>query len=222
MEVWEAAYVNLAGPGQFRINRDGSGFMQFGVVEAALDCRMEQIGPIERLEFTFQGVDEEEAISGRGWLTVSGDAMTGRICFHRGENSRFTATRQLQEEASTPSTPKVIRLPKRSGTARARAIPERRTAQQIRYSQPVEVCFSQAEKTLLEEHTLMDSEYADRLQSFDSGKTWTGSYNLDDLEDILGYLGEGQNHAEDKKIARRLGYLIRRLCKELDSYDDGG
>jgi hypothetical protein len=90
MEVWEAAYVNLAGPGQFRINRDGSGFMQFGVVKAALDCRMEQIGPIERLEFTFQGVDEEEAISGRGWLTVSGEAMTGQICFHRGENSGFT------------------------------------------------------------------------------------------------------------------------------------
>jgi hypothetical protein len=75
---------------------------------------------------------------------------------------------------------------------------------------------------LLEEHTLMDSEYTDRLQSSDSGKTWTGVYNPDDIEDILGYLGDGESHAEDKKIARRLGSLISRLNKELDSYDDSG
>lgn len=221
-EAWEAEYVNLAGPGQLRINRDGRGFMQFGVVEATLDCRIEQIGHIERLEFTFQGIDEEEAISGRGWFTVSGDAITGRICFHRGKDSGFTATRQVRERASPPSKPKVIRLPERRGAVCPGAIPEQRATQRIRYGQPVEVCFSRAEKTLLEEHTLMDSEYTDRLQSFDSGKTWTGSYNLDDLEDILGYLGDGQSHADDKKIARRLGSLISRLSKELDSYDDGG
>jgi hypothetical protein len=91
--------------------------MQFGVVEAALDCRIEEIGRIERLEFTFQGIDEEEAISGRGWLTVSGDEITGRICFHRGEDSGFTATKEAQSKTSARSTPKVIRLPKRPDTA---------------------------------------------------------------------------------------------------------
>jgi hypothetical protein len=68
----------------------------------------------------------------------------------------------------------------------------------------------------------IDSEYTNRLQSPDSGKTWTGSYTLDDLEDMLGYIGEGEGHAKDKKIARRLGSLVSRLNQELDSYDDGG
>ena len=77
-------------------------------------------------------------------------------------------------------------------------------------------------KALLEEHTLMDSEYTDRLHSSDSGKTWSAEYTLDDLEDMLGYIGEGEGHAKDKKIARRLGSLGSRLNKELDSYDDGG
>ena len=222
METWDADYINLAGPGQLRIDRDGSGSMQFGALEAALDCRMEQIGHIERLEFTFQGIDEEEAISGRGWFTVSGDEITGRTYFHQGEDSGFTATRAARDKTSSRSAPNVIRLLKPPGAAHARAIPEKRTAQKIRYGQPLEIRFSSAEKTLLEEHTLIDSDYTDRLRSTNSGRTWTGVYNLDDLEDILGYLGDGQSHAEDKKIARRLGSLVSRLSREFDSYDDGG
>jgi hypothetical protein len=222
METWDADYINLAGPGQLRIDRDGRGSMQFGVVEAALDYRMEQIGHIERLEFTFQGIDEEETISGRGWFTVSGDEMTGRIYFHQGEDSGFTATRAARDKASSRSGPNVIRLPKPPGAAHARAIPEKKTAVKIRYGQPFEIRFSSAEKTLLEEYTLVDSDYTDRLRSTNSGRTWTGMYNLDDLEDILGYLGDGQSHAEDKKIARKLGSLISRLSRDLDSYDDGG
>jgi hypothetical protein len=222
MEAWDADYINLAGPGYITIDREGRGSMQFGVVEAALDCRIEQIAHIERLEFTFQGIDEEEAISGRGWVTVSGREMTGRICFHRGEDSGFTATKATPSKVSGRSTPKVIRLPQRLDTARTQRSPAKGTARKIHYGQPVEIRFSRAEKTLLEEHTLIDSEYMDRLQPCNSGKTWTGEYNLDDLEDILGYLGDGESHAEDKKIARRLGTLSSRLSKELDSYDDGG
>lgn len=222
MEAWDADYINLAGPGYLRIDREGGGFMQFGAVEAALDCRAEEIGNTHRLEFSFQGSDEGDPISGRGWAAVSGSEMTGRIYFHRGEESGFTAIKENQGKASARSRPKVIRLPKRLGTSKGHPFSESRTPQEIRCSQSVQIHFSQAEKTLLEEHTLMSSEYADRLKSSDSGKTWTGSYNLDDLEDMLGYFGEGESHAEDKKIARKLGSLISRLTKELDSYDDGG
>ena len=41
------------------------------------------------------------------------------------------------------------------------------------------------------------------------------------VEDILGYLGDGETHAENQRIARRLESLIRRVNKELDSYEDG-
>jgi hypothetical protein len=113
-------------------------------------------------------------------------------------------------------------MPQRLGAAKARPFPETGTPQKIRRGQAVEIRFSKADKALLEEHTLMDSEYTDRLQSPDSGKTWTGSYTLDDLEDMLGYIGEGEGHAKDKKIARRPGSLVSRLNQELNSYDDGG
>jgi len=222
METWDADYINLVGPGHIRIDRDGRGSMQFGAVEAGLDCRVEGIESTQRLEFTFQGFDEGDPVSGRGWATVSGPEMTGRICFHRGEESGFTAAKDRQGKTPAHSSPKVIRLPKRLGTAKARPFAESGAPQKIRHGQAVKINFSQAERDLLEEHTLMDSDYMDRLQSSDSGKTWTGSYTLDDLEDMLGYLGEGEGHAEDKKIARRLGSLISRLNKELDSYDDGG
>jgi hypothetical protein len=221
MEAWDADYINAAGRGHLRIDQDGCGFMQFGAVEAALDCRSEDVGGNQRLEFTFQGVDEGDPVSGRGWGTVSGSEMAGRIYFHWGEASGFTATKETLSEASTRSTPKVVRLPNRRGTAKARSFPETGAPQKIRQGQAVEIRFSDAEKGLLEEHTLIDSEYMDRLQSTGSGNAWTGRYTLGELEDIVGYLGEGEGHAEDKKIARKLGSLISRLNKELDSYDDG-
>jgi hypothetical protein len=222
MEAWDADYINAAGRGHLRIDQDGCGFMQFGAVEAALDCRHEDIDNNQRLEFTFQGVDEGDPVSGRGWCTVSGSEMTGRIYFHWGEASGFAATKGTQSKASTRSTPSVIRLPNQLGAAKARPFPETGAPQKIRQGQAVEIHISDAEKELLEEYTLIDPEYMDRLQSTGSGKAWTGRYTLGELEDIVGYIGEGEGHAEDKKIARRLGSLISRLNKELDSYDDGG
>jgi hypothetical protein len=222
MEAWDADYINAAGRGHLRIDQDGCGFMQFGALEAALDCRTEDIGSNQRLEFTFQGVDEGNPVSGRGWCTVSGSEMTGRIYFHWGEASGFAAVKDQRSETPARSSPKVIRLPKRLGAAKARPLPETGAPQKIRQGQAVEIHFSDAEKELLEEYTLIDPEYMDRLQSTSSGRAWTGRYTLGELEDIVGYIGEGEGHAEDKKIVRRLGSLISRLNKELDSYDDGG
>jgi len=222
MDTWDSEYINLVGPGYLRIDREGGGFMQFGAVEATLDCRAEDTGNNQRMEFTFQGFDEGDPVSGRGWVTVSGSEMTGHVCFHQGEESGFTGVKGEGSKVPAHSSPNVIRLPKRLGTMKAHLPVERKARQKIHQGQAVEIRFSEADKTLLQEHTLIDSDYTDRLQSADSGKTWTGSYTLDDLEDMLGYVGEGEGHAEDKKIARRLGSLASRLNKELDSYDDGG
>jgi len=58
MDTWDSEYINLVGPAYLRINREGGGFMQFGAVEATLDCRAEDTGNDQRMEFTFQGFDE--------------------------------------------------------------------------------------------------------------------------------------------------------------------
>jgi hypothetical protein len=221
MEAWESDYIHLTGPGYLTLDQEGGGFLQFGAVEAALDCRTEQIASRPRLEFTFQGFDEGDPVSGRGWATVSSAEMTGRIYFHRGEESGFTAAKETPGRASARATPKAVRSAPSSGPAQVRPLARSETRRQSRCGQPVEIRFSGPEKALLEEHTLMDPEYTDRLQSFNSGKTWTGVYDPDDLEDILGYLSDGEAHAENQQIARRLGSLSRRLNKELDACEDG-
>jgi hypothetical protein len=99
METWDAEYIDLVGPGYLRIDRQGGGFLQFGAVEATLDCRADDIGNDPRLEFTFQGFDEGDPISGRGWSAVSGAEMTGHIYF----GARVHAVKGQQSK--TPAVP---------------------------------------------------------------------------------------------------------------------
>jgi len=114
MEGWDADYINLVVPGYVSIDRNGHGFMQFDAVEADLDCRVEDVAGIGRLEFTMQGFDEGDPISGRGWVTVSGSEMTGRIFIHHGDESGFKAVKTSPANVRSTSAPKVIRLPRRT------------------------------------------------------------------------------------------------------------
>jgi hypothetical protein len=101
MESWDADFINLVGQGYLTIGWNSSGFMQFGAVELDLDWRAEDTGGIQRLEFSMQGFDEGNPVSGRGWATVCGLEMTGRIYLHKGEESGFTAIREKKRRTST-------------------------------------------------------------------------------------------------------------------------
>lgn len=56
-----------------------------------LDCRIEKVGELERIEFSFIGHDEGDEVSGRGWAVLEGNWLGGRIYFHDGEESGFLA-----------------------------------------------------------------------------------------------------------------------------------
>jgi hypothetical protein len=45
---------------------------------------IEEYGDTERLEFSWEGFDEGDSVSGRGWAVLNGDKLTGRIYFHIG------------------------------------------------------------------------------------------------------------------------------------------
>ena len=47
----------------------------------------------ERLEFSWEGFDEGDSVSGRGWAILEGDKLNGRIYFHMGDDSSFVAVR---------------------------------------------------------------------------------------------------------------------------------
>jgi len=91
MDEWDKDFIDLVAPGHFTIKKDGTGFFQFGVVEGELDCRIEDSSGTERLAFSWQGFDEGDEVSGRGWAEVEGKKMKGWIHFHMGDDSGFTA-----------------------------------------------------------------------------------------------------------------------------------
>ncbi|MBI4765543.1 MAG: hypothetical protein HY787_13225 [Deltaproteobacteria bacterium] len=92
MEMWDKEYIDMVVPGHLTIEKDGTGSLQFGVVEVEMDCRIESIHGEERLDFTFEGSDEGDQVCGRGWAQITGRNMKGRIYFHLGDDSAFTAT----------------------------------------------------------------------------------------------------------------------------------
>jgi len=114
MESWNADYINLVSPGHLTFDPEGSGSMQFGAVNVDLDWRVQDIRSEQKLEFTFEGFDEGDPVSGRGWATISGPEMTGRIYFHDGDESGFKANREKKPKASVAPTANVIPFPMRT------------------------------------------------------------------------------------------------------------
>jgi hypothetical protein len=114
MESWDVDYINLVGPGHLAIDPKGVGSVRFGAVDADLDWRIEDIRSGQKLQFTFKGFDEGDPVSGRGWATISGPEMIGRICFHDGDESGFKANREKKPKTSIAPTANVIPLPTRT------------------------------------------------------------------------------------------------------------
>lgn len=91
MEQWDQEYVDMDSPGYITFKKGGAGQLHFGCVEAELDWRVE--ADTRRVEFTFAGFDEGDEVTGRGWAVEQGNRLTGRIVFHQGDESGFTAAR---------------------------------------------------------------------------------------------------------------------------------
>jgi hypothetical protein len=93
MEVWDADYFDREAPAHITIRDDLTGAFQFGLVQGDIDARVAVGDGIARVEFSWTGADENDPISGRGWLDVTGDHAQGRIFIHMGDDSAFTAVR---------------------------------------------------------------------------------------------------------------------------------
>lgn len=71
-----------------------TGEFQFGMVQGELGGRVETIDGKPRFDFSWSGFDENDPMSGRGWLRVEGDQAEGRIFIHLGDDSGLKAVRQ--------------------------------------------------------------------------------------------------------------------------------
>ncbi len=96
MDTWAQDYVDMEVPGYFAFEKKGLGDFQFGLVQGGMDWKVQD----ERLEFSWDGVDEGNQITGRGWAEIEAGELHGHIFIHFGDDSAFRAIRQ-EESAET-------------------------------------------------------------------------------------------------------------------------
>jgi len=91
MEVWDQDFVDLMGPGYFEFDKEDSGEFQFGAVQGQMDCRIGTIDGESRIEFTWDGNDEDTPSNGRGWAAIRDGQLFGMVYIHLGDDSWFKA-----------------------------------------------------------------------------------------------------------------------------------
>jgi len=76
------------------IKHDNQGKFHFGAVQGEIDGRIEMLDDVPRFSFSWEGNDEMDKASGRGWVMHDGKQLIGHIYFHMGEESAFRATHE--------------------------------------------------------------------------------------------------------------------------------
>jgi hypothetical protein len=92
MECWDSDYFDMEVSAHITIEDDLSGEFQFGLVLGQMEGRL-SAGTAARYRFKWSGFDENDPVSGRGWLRADGDHAEGCIEFDLGERSKLVARR---------------------------------------------------------------------------------------------------------------------------------
>ncbi|WP_447005910.1 hypothetical protein ACRAKI_05245 [Saccharothrix isguenensis] len=93
MGQWDQNAIDLIEPGFIEFTRAGTGDFGFIAVRGAMDCRWSERDGRPFVEFTWEGNDETDPASGRGWAVLAEDrTLTGHLFIHMGEDSGFRAT----------------------------------------------------------------------------------------------------------------------------------
>ncbi len=94
MELWDQAFIDAETEGYFRFDHGESGEFQFGYVHASMTCEATERGGKPAVEWSWEGNDEMDHASGRGWASLDEDGkLQGRIYFSGGDKSSFIAIR---------------------------------------------------------------------------------------------------------------------------------
>ncbi len=94
MELWDQDAVDLVAPGFIEFQPDATGSFGFIAVQGGLDWREAPREGRPAAEFSWEGFDEGDPASGRGWATLEPDgSLRGHLFFHLGDHSGFHATR---------------------------------------------------------------------------------------------------------------------------------
>ena len=99
MDLWDADAIDLVGPALIEIRRDGTGWFRFIAVEGHMDCRYVERKGRPAVEFSWDGNDEGDRVTGRGWAQADPDgSLRGHIFIHDGDDSGFLAVAETASE----------------------------------------------------------------------------------------------------------------------------
>lgn len=89
-EVWEQDALDMVTRAHITFIEEQLGHFQMIAVDGGIDCRFHG----SRVEFSWIGDDDGDRTRGRGWAEIQHDGtMRGRVYFHQGDDSAFTAKR---------------------------------------------------------------------------------------------------------------------------------
>jgi hypothetical protein len=92
MDLWDQDALELVGPAFIEFGKGRSGQFRFVAVEGWIDCLHKGRNGRSYVEFTWNGNDGCDLVSGRGWAKLDYDgSLSGRIFIHQGDNSGFKA-----------------------------------------------------------------------------------------------------------------------------------
>jgi hypothetical protein len=94
MEVWDREALDLVAPATLIIGKNRQGRIAFIAVEAHIDYHVLLRDGLPAIEFSFQGSDEGDEVTGRAWAVLEGERLRGRLFFHMGDDSWFVAERE--------------------------------------------------------------------------------------------------------------------------------
>jgi len=92
MDVWDNDDLDLAEPAHITFEGDNDGSFAFVAVSGELDVRYGARDGAACAEFSWQGFDDAEPASGRGWVALgTAGRLVGHIFIHKGDDSGFVA-----------------------------------------------------------------------------------------------------------------------------------
>lgn len=98
MDLWDLDDIDLVGPAFIEFRKARDGHFRFIVVEGQLDCRHGARDGRPFVEFSWDGWDEGDQVSGRGWAALQEDgSLRGHIFLHLGDDSGFRAVRAARK-----------------------------------------------------------------------------------------------------------------------------
>ena len=97
-EEWDREALDLLGPASIIFGPERTGELRMIAVVADLDYRVSSRGGQMLVEFSLEGTQEGDKISGRGWAIASGRGLRGHLYFHGSDDSEFLAERPAGSE----------------------------------------------------------------------------------------------------------------------------